>query len=98
MIYLNNAGGQHFVILEPGNLDALKAGKFARTPNNAVIMAYTPDLEWLQEQLIGRVDSLNPEVLEHLLEEGKSRPEKRDRPDFPTYQFLKDGQSQIGKA
>jgi hypothetical protein len=41
VLYFNTSNGQHIVILEPENLEALKTGQFAVSSNKAVMIAYT---------------------------------------------------------
>lgn len=97
MIYFNTRYGQHMIILEPENLEELKAGQFAHTPNKAVLIVYTPDAEWLGEQLIANADNLTPELLDYLIKKAQKRPEKRGRPYTPPMHIIKDGKMQGGK-
>jgi hypothetical protein len=91
MFYFSTRDGQHIVILEPENLEAVKAGKFAKSPNRAVLVAYTPDAEWLGEQIMMNADKLDPETLDRLIKESQQRPEKRGRAHHPPLEVIKDG-------
>jgi hypothetical protein len=84
MIYLKSSEGVHIVILEPGNIDAMKTGGAEKTPNGQVWVAYTPDVVWLGEQIMANMDKLNPETIARLIEESQRRPEVRERPYHPT--------------
>ena len=53
MIYLKSAdGGVRIVILEARNLDDIRAGRPARTPDGSVLIAYTPDPVWLADRIM----------------------------------------------
>jgi hypothetical protein len=98
MLYFNTRGGQHIVILEPENLEAVKAGQFAKSPNKAVLIAYTPDAGWLGEQIVANVNNLTPELLDRLIAESQQRPEKRGRAHHPMMEVIKDGKVQGGES
>jgi hypothetical protein len=98
MLYFNTSNGQHIVILEPENLEALKTGQFAVSPNKAVMIAYTPDAEWLQDQLITHVHDLTPESLDYMIKKSQQRPEKRGRAHHPPIEVIKDGKVQGGES
>jgi hypothetical protein len=82
MIYLKAAGGDvKIIILEAGNLDRLKAGDPAKTPDGTVLIAYTPDPVWLADKLM---DSDGDGVkIAALIEEASKRPQKD--PKRPTH-------------
>lgn len=91
MLYFNTRDGQHIIVLEPENLEAVRDGKFAKSPNRAVLIAYTPDAEWLGDQLVANAENLTPEILDRLIKESQQRPEKRGRAHHPEVQVIKDG-------
>jgi hypothetical protein len=97
MLYFNTIDEQHIIILEPENLEAVKAGQYAKSPNHAVMFAYTPDAEWLEEQLIANANNLTPELLDRLIKESQQRPEKRGRAYHPPMEVIKDGKVQGGE-
>lgn len=94
MLYFNTTDGQHIVILEPENLENISLGLYAKSPNKAVLITYTPDAAWLQDQLIANADKLDPETLDRLIKESQQRPEKRGRAHHPIYEVIKDGKVQ----
>jgi hypothetical protein len=85
------------IILEPENLEELKAGVYAKSPNGVVLISYTPDAEWLGGQLIANAENLSPELLDSLIKKAQKRPEKRNRAYFPPMHIIKDGKMQGGK-
>lgn len=90
MIHLK-AGGQRVIILEPGNIERIKKGEPAKSYDNSVLIAYTPDQEWLETKLIENMDELSPEKLDELLKESLTRPEVKQRPFKPPLQFPSGG-------
>lgn len=78
VIYLKTKG-QHLLILEPANIERIQKGEPAKSPNNEVAVAYTPDLVWLTEQLKG-IDEMDVEKLDTLLKESLKRPAVHRRP------------------
>jgi len=94
VLYFGTKDGQHIVVLEPENMEALKSGLFAKTPNKSVLIAYTPDSAWLGEQIMMNADKLDPETLERLILESQRRPEKRGRAQHPMLEVIKDGKVQ----
>jgi hypothetical protein len=86
MIYLKLVDGRHIVILEPGNLRELeRGGNPAVSPDKEVMVAYTPDVEWLNEKLMECRAELNqsPELLDDLLKQSQKRPRVEERPYRP---------------
>jgi hypothetical protein len=86
MLYLRLTDGRHLLILEPGNLRELeRGGNPAVSPDKEVMVAYTPDLEWLTGQVEKRWSEVqsNPEILVKLLEESQKRPAVDTRKDQP---------------
>jgi hypothetical protein len=94
MLYFNTINGQHIIILEPENLEAVKAGQFAHSPGKEVLFAYTPDAGWLQDQLIAHANDLTPELLDYMIKKSQQRPEKRGRAHHPMIEVIKDGKVQ----
>jgi hypothetical protein len=89
VIYLST-GDQHVVILEPGNIEAIKAGGMDITSNKAVLVAYTPDAVWLGEQITANFDNLSPATLVRLIRESQARPEVNERPHHPKFYLQRD--------
>jgi hypothetical protein len=78
MIYSKTETGQHVIIIEPGNIERLKLGKVMKTPDNEVIVAFAPDMEWTSNQLrtvMTLTNEVEIETLERILVEGLNRPE-----------------------
>lgn len=80
MIYFTS-GAQHFLIVEQGNLKRLRVGKPLVSPDGNVLIMYTPDMEWTQEQIkelfINSGGQVDADELERLYQEGLKRPEVR---------------------
>lgn len=74
MIYMKSADGEvRIVILESANLDAIRAGKPAKTPDGSVLICWTPDMVWLADKL---ADSKgDAEVIANLIDEASKRPQ-----------------------
>ncbi len=83
MIYMSLSNGQRVIILDHHNIDGLKAGTPASTDDRHVLIAYTPDIPWLTEELLKLGQELNPFKLEALLKEGLTRPDAPKPPYHP---------------
>ena len=81
MIYLKTTSGQHFIVLEPANIEQLKSGIPLHTPTHEILLAYSPDIIWTSEQIKKALEgrTLDVAALEAILEEGLSRPEIKER-------------------
>ena len=86
MLYLKSGNGAvKIVILETANLDELKKGHPAKTPDGSVVIAWTPDPVWLADKLM----DTNGDAAEigRLIDEASRRPEKPGpRPSHGTHQ------------
>jgi hypothetical protein len=78
--------GHKVIILEPGNIEAIQAGRLALTTDHSVSVAYAPDHVWLQQEMlkIGG-DKLQPADVTRLLKEGLGRLPVTTRPYHPTW-------------
>ena len=85
-------GDTAVVVLEAGNLAQLTAGKPATLPFSAAfggdaprsfVLAYTPDVEWLTDQVLART-KLSMDDPDALLKEGLKRP-PIDRSGTPSH-------------
>lgn len=75
MLYMKSAdGGLKIVVLEAGNLEQLKAGRSAKTPDGSVLIAYTPDPVWLADKLM-ECDG-DAAKIAALIDEASRRPQK----------------------
>jgi len=83
MLYLK-AGNLHLVILETPNLDSIKAGRPAKTPDGEVLIAWTPDPVWLADKIIDTGGDVMK--IAKLIDEAAKRPQKPvDRPKHPEH-------------
>lgn len=93
MLYLQSAdGGLKIVVLEAANLDLIRGGKPARTPDGSVLIAFTPDPVWLADKLMD-CDG-DAAAIARLIDEAAKRPQKGpDRPKHGhhLHKFLRDG-------
>jgi hypothetical protein len=69
------------IILETANLEELKKGRPAVSPDKSVLIAWTPDPTWLAEE-IAKTDG-DGEVIAKLIDQAAKRPEKPLRPYHP---------------
>lgn len=75
MLYLKSADGAlKIVVLESANLDALRAGKPAKTADGSVLIAWTPDPVWLADKIMDA--SGDGAEIGRLIDEAAKRPEK----------------------
>lgn len=75
MLYLSSTDGAvKIVILETANLDELKKGRPARSPDGSVLVAWTPDPVWLADRLMDTGG--DPAEIARLIDEASKRPEK----------------------
>ena len=83
MIYMKSADGTvRVIVLEAGNLEQIKAGKPAKTPDGSVLIAYTPDPVWLADKLMDVADG-DAAKIAALIDEAAKRPQKD--PARPTH-------------
>ena len=95
MIYIPGGDGTRaLIILEPANIDWIKDGKVAVSPDQQVGVMYSPDTHWLGQQLLTAMKAgiLNPAVLDDLVKESQARPEVWYRDPHPMRHIVKDGQ------
>jgi hypothetical protein len=91
MLYFTTREGQHILVLEPEHFKFLKDGEFLKSPDKAVLLAYSPDAEWLGEQMIANAENLTPALISKLIAESQKRPEKKNIPYHPAVHVIKDG-------
>lgn len=80
MIYLKGEDVK-IIVLEAGNLEQIKAGRPAKTPDGSVLIAYSPDPVWLADKLLD-TDG-DAAKIAALIDEAGKRPQ-RD-PKRPTH-------------
>lgn len=75
MIYMTTTDGNlRIVILESGNLEELKKGRPAKTPDGSVLIAWTPDPVWLADKIMD--SDGDGEAVAKLIDEASKRPQK----------------------
>ena len=85
MIYMKSADGDvRIVVLETKNLEEIKAGRPAKSPDGSVLIAWTPDPVWLADKIM---DTGGDAVaIAKLIDEGSKRPQMpSDRPKHEPY-------------
>lgn len=87
MLYLKSADGQlSIVVLETANLEEIKKGRPAKTPDGSVLIAWTPDPVWLADRIMDAMESGGDAVaIGKLIDEASKRPQKPARPYHPTH-------------
>jgi len=96
-IQINETG---IIILEPKNLEYLKQGRilrvpmqYFRAPLTQLILDYTPDVPWVQDQIALLINGkdpneIDPREYQNIIRRSQSRPEVLERPDHPTLDLL----------
>jgi hypothetical protein len=62
------------IVLETGNLQAMKDGRPAKTPDGKVLIAWTPDPVWLADKLAD--SGGDGPTIAKLIDEASKRPQK----------------------
>lgn len=72
------------IVLETANLEAIKEGRPAKTPDGKVLIAWTPDPVWLADKIMDTGgDAI---AIGRLIDESAKRPQKpSDRPRHEPY-------------
>jgi len=75
VIYGIAKNGQRILILEPGNIARIKSGQPLKSPDEQIMIAYCPDIEWLKQTIAPMValGELDVAVLDATLKEGLKR-------------------------
>lgn len=73
MLYMT-AGDLKIIILETGNLEEIKKGRPARTPDGSVLIAWTPDPVWLADKILETGG--DGAAIGKLIDEAAQRPQK----------------------
>jgi hypothetical protein len=86
MLYLKSAdGATKIIVLESANLDELRKGRPARTPDGSVLIAWTPDPVWLADKLMDATG--DAAAVGRLIDEAAGRAEKPGpRPPHKTHE------------
>lgn len=69
------------VVLETANLEELKKGWPAKTPDGSVLIAWTPDPVWLADKIMDAMGrGGDAKEIGRLIDEAAKRPQKPARP------------------
>lgn len=71
------------IILETANLEEIRKGRPAKTPDGAVIIAWTPDPVWLADKIADTHGDAR--AIARLIDEAAKRPQKPARPSHPAH-------------
>jgi len=79
MMYLSSREGHlRIIILETENLEEIRKGHCARTPDGAILIAWTPDPEWLAERILASKGDSG--LIAAAIDEAAKRPQQPLRP------------------
>ena len=81
MLYMT--GDVTLIVLESANIEKIKSGSPAKTPDGKVIIAWTPDPVWLADKIMDSDGSC--EAIAKLIDEAAKRPQKPYRPKHETH-------------
>ncbi len=77
MIYFQSKDQKHVLLLSPEEVGGIMHGELVVTPDNLVMVAYTPDGKWMVEELKKVFDGpdkqLTAEKFNQILREGLKR-------------------------
>lgn len=74
MIYLNFGDDNRILVLETENLEEIKKGRPIATPDGLVAVAWTPDPEWLAQQIMNSDGTIG--TIAKLVDESTKRPQR----------------------
>jgi hypothetical protein len=84
VLYLKAGDDLKIIVLESANLEELKKGRPAKTPDGTVLIAWTADPVWLADKIMD-LDG-DAEAIGRLIDEAAKRPEKPSpRPHHKTH-------------
>lgn len=79
MLYLSGGDGKlKIIVLETKNIEELLKGRPAHSPDNSVLIAWTPDAEWLAQQINNSKGDASK--ISAAIDAASKRPEKPVRP------------------
>lgn len=83
MLYMTS-GELKIIVLETANIEELKNGRPAKTPDGKVLIAWTPDPVWLADKIMD--SSGDGSEIGRLIDEASKRPQKTvNRPFHKTH-------------
>lgn len=84
MLYMSGDGVK-VIVLETVNLEEIKKGHPAKTPDGTVLIAWTPDPVWLADKIMECKDG-DASSIAALIDEASKRPQQpTPRPKHGTY-------------
>lgn len=85
MLYMiGDDGNLKIIILETGNIEEIKKGRPAKTPDGTVLIAWTPDPVWLADKILETGG--DAQAIAKLIDEAAKRPQKpENRPHHQTH-------------
>lgn len=79
MLYMQTSDGAlKIIVLETANLEELKKGRPAKTADQSVLIAWTPDIVWLADKILD--SGGDAKLIGELIDQAAKRPEKPARP------------------
>jgi hypothetical protein len=88
MLFMQMRDGSSILIVEPYNVENLVKGRPMISPDRKIMVVYTPDLQWTQEQVAKMLEKIEvypptfaAEDLDEILKEGLTRPKVYRRED-----------------
>jgi hypothetical protein len=85
MLYMTAADGKlAIVVLETANLEEIKKGRPAKSPDGRVLIAWTPDPVWLADKIMD-TDG-DAAAIARLIDEAARRPQRDRRPGHETHE------------
>ena len=89
MLYMSANGGElKIIVLESANLEELKKGRPAKTPDGSVLIAWTPDPVWLADKIMdtkGNAVEIAKLIDEASRREEKPSPRPRHKPHYTNF-------------
>jgi hypothetical protein len=94
VIYLKTFNGRSLLILEQANIDAIRRGMIAASPDGELSIAFTPDADWLASaiQAAAQARMLDSDVLSNLHSESMKRETVTSRPRHPMVPIIANGE------
>lgn len=81
MLYLKGEN-KRIIVLETMNLEKIKEGHPAVTPDDEIVICWTPDPKWLAQKI--KESRGEPDLIAAAIDEASKRPQQAVPPPFPT--------------
>lgn len=82
MLYMQGTNGTKVIVLETENLEEIRKGHPAHTPDDSVVIAWTPDPEWLAARILA--SDGDAVAIGKAIDEAAKRPQAPLRPRHET--------------